>query len=33
MNNKNLSESDLCDKVIRPTIVQAGWHTFDQIYA
>ena len=33
MNNKYLSESDLCDKVIRPAIVQAGWHTFDQIYA
>ncbi len=33
MNNKNLSESDLCDKVIRPAIVQAGWHTLDQIYA
>jgi type I restriction enzyme R subunit len=33
MNNKNLSESDLCDKVIRPAIVQAGWHTIDQIYA
>jgi type I restriction enzyme R subunit len=30
---KNLSESDLCDKVIRPAIVQAGWHTLDQIYA
>ncbi|MBK6295584.1 MAG: DEAD/DEAH box helicase family protein [Rhodoferax sp.] len=33
MNNKNLSESDLCDKVIRPAVVQAGWHTLDQIYA
>ena len=33
MNKKNLSESDLCDKVIRPAIVQAGWHTLDQIYA
>ena len=33
MNKNNLSESDLCDKVIRPAIVQAGWHTLDQIYA
>ena len=33
MNKKNLSESDLCDKVIRPAIVQAGWHELDQIYA
>jgi len=33
MNNKNLSESDLCDKVIRPAIVDAGWDTQEQIYA
>lgn len=33
MTKKDLSESDLCDKVIRPAIVQAGWHTLDQIYA
>lgn len=33
MNKKNLSESDLCDKYIRPAIVQAGWHSIDQIYA
>lgn len=33
MNKKNLSESDICDKVIRPAIVQAGWHELDQIYA
>lgn len=33
MNHKNQSESDLSDKVIRPAIVQAGWHTLDQIYA
>jgi type I restriction enzyme R subunit len=33
MSNNNLSESDLCDKVIRPAIVDAGWHTLDQIYA
>ncbi len=33
MSKKNLSESDIVDKFIRPAIVQAGWHTFDQIYA
>ena len=33
MNRAGLSESDLCDKVIRPAIVDAGWHTPDQIYA
>ena len=33
MNPKNFSESDLCDKVIRPAIVGAGWNTLDQIYA
>lgn len=33
MNNKNLSEGDLCDKVIRPAVVQAGWHPLDQICA
>lgn len=33
MNKNNLSESDLCGKVVRPAIVQAGWHTLDQIYA
>ena len=33
MNKKNLSESDISDKYIRPSIVQAGWHTLDQIYA
>jgi type I restriction enzyme R subunit len=33
MNKNNLSESDLCDKVIRPAIVDAGWHTLDQIFA
>ena len=33
MNKKNLSESDLCDKVIRPAIVGAGWDTLEQIYA
>ncbi len=33
MNPKNLSESDLCDKVIRPALVDAGWHSLEQIYA
>lgn len=33
MNKKNLSESDLCDKIIRPAIVSAGWDTQEQIYA
>lgn len=33
MRNKNQSESDLSDKVIRPAIVHAGWDTIDQIYA
>ncbi len=33
MNKKTLSESDICDKFVRPAMVQAGWHTFDQIYA
>ncbi len=33
MNKKNLSESDLCDKYIRPAMVQAGWHAVEQIYA
>lgn len=33
MDKKSLSESDISDKYIRPAIVQAGWHTLDQIYA
>lgn len=33
MNKAGLSEGDLCDKLIRPAIVDAGWHTLDQIYA
>ena len=33
MDKKSLSESDISDKFIRPAIVQAGWHTLDQIYA
>jgi len=32
MNKKNLSESDICDKYIRPAMVQAGWHGLEQIY-
>jgi type I restriction enzyme R subunit len=33
MSKKNLSESDLCDKYIRPAIVQAGCYALDQIDA
>ena len=33
MHTNKLSESDISDKFIRPAIVQAGWHTLDQIYA
>ena len=33
MNKKNLSESDICDKFVRPAMVNAGWHELDQIYA
>ncbi|MBB1073326.1 DEAD/DEAH box helicase family protein [Rhodoferax sp. 4810] len=33
MDKKNLSESDICDKFVRPAMVRAGWHTLDQIYA
>ena len=33
MDKKKLPESDISDKFIRPAIVQAGWHTLDQIYA
>lgn len=32
MNKKTLSESDICDKYIRPAMEQAGWNGFDQIY-
>ena len=32
MHKKNLSESDLCDKFIRPAMEAAGWHGLDQIY-
>ena len=30
---KQLSESDISDKYVRPAMVRAGWHTLDQIYA
>ncbi len=33
MNKEQQSESDISDKFIRPAMVQAGWHTLDQIYA
>ncbi|MEY4738542.1 MAG: hypothetical protein RL302_2861, partial [Pseudomonadota bacterium] len=33
MHKNKQSESDISDKFIRPAIVQAGWHTLDQIYA
>lgn len=33
MNNKSrLSESDICDKFIRPAMGRAGWNGMDQIY-
>jgi len=32
MNKKNLSESDICDKFIRPAMVAAGWTGIDQLY-
>ena len=33
MDKHSLSESDISDKYVRPAMVQAGWHTLDQIYA
>jgi type I restriction enzyme R subunit len=33
MNKKNLSESDICDKFVRPAMVRSGWDEFEQIYA
>ena len=33
MDKKSLSESDICDKFVRPALVAAGWYTLDQIYA
>ncbi len=32
MNKKSLSESDICDKFIRPAIESAGWDGMSQIY-
>ena len=32
MNKKNLSESDICDKYIRPAMVTAGWNAMEQLY-
>ena len=32
MNKKTLSESDICDKFIRPAIEAAGWDGLLQIY-
>ena len=33
MNKKTLSESDICDKFIRPAMERAGWSGMDQIYS
>ncbi|MBY0463532.1 MAG: DEAD/DEAH box helicase family protein, partial [Burkholderiales bacterium] len=33
MDKKSLSESDISDKYVRPALVNAGWHTLEQIYA
>ena len=32
MDKKKLSESDICDKFIRPAMVAAGWNGMDQLY-
>jgi type I restriction enzyme, R subunit len=32
LSKKHLSESDICDKFIRPAMVQAGWNGLEQIY-
>ena len=32
MDKKHLSESDICDKFIRPAMEAAGWNGMDQIY-
>lgn len=32
MDKKQLSESDICDKFIRPAMEAAGWNGMDQIY-
>ena len=33
MHTNKFSESDISDKFIRPAMVQAGWHSLEQIYA
>jgi type I restriction enzyme R subunit len=32
LNKKQLSESDICDKYIRPAMERAGWHGLEQIF-
>ena len=32
MNKSALSESDICNKFIRPAMERAGWHGMEQIY-
>jgi type I restriction enzyme R subunit len=32
MNKTALSESDICDKYVRPAMERAGWHALEQIY-
>ena len=32
LNKSSLSESDICDKFIRPAMERAGWNGMDQIY-
>jgi len=32
LDKTKLSESDICDKFIRPAMKRAGWHGLDQIY-
>jgi type I restriction enzyme R subunit len=32
LNKTTLSESDICDKFIRPAMEQADWNGMDQIY-
>jgi type I restriction enzyme R subunit len=32
LNKKSLSEADICEKLISPALVQAGWNTIEQIF-
>ena len=32
MDKTKLSESDICDKFIRPAMERAGWNGIEQIY-